>query len=56
MSDKNPQVAKRIAICKSCPELTVIKTCKKCACFMPAKVRIISASCPMLKWLPAEKP
>lgn len=53
---KNPQVAKRIEICKACEHLNMLGVCKKCNCFMPAKVRLINASCPILKWKAAKKP
>ena len=51
MSESKSQVvAKRIAICKSCPELSRFKTCSQCGCFMPAKVRLMSSKCPLDKW------
>ena len=53
---KNPQVANRIKICKSCEHLNALSICNKCKCFMPAKVRLMQASCPLLKWMPAQKP
>lgn len=43
-------IESRISICKSCPELTRLKTCSKCGCFMPAKVRFSGSSCPIGKW------
>lgn len=55
----NPNVEKvleqeaklRLEICRSCPELTEhTEQCKKCLCFMPAKVKIKKASCPIGKW------
>jgi hypothetical protein len=55
----NPHVEKaleeeaktRLDICKACPELIQLSTtCKKCGCFMQAKVKIKRASCPLGKW------
>ena len=40
----------RAWICKECPELVpLVEICKKCGCFMPAKVRLDFAECPMGK-------
>ena len=37
----------RLSICKQCQHFNhIIKTCKLCNCFMPAKTLIKSASCP----------
>ena len=41
---------KRMSICGGCEQLTKIKSCKLCNCFMPAKVAIPFASCPDGKW------
>ena len=43
-------LSNRIEICKSCPELNSLNFCKQCGCFMPVKVRIKSAECPLKKW------
>jgi len=41
----------RLNICKACPELIQItKQCKKCACFMKAKTKLLNATCPIGKW------
>jgi hypothetical protein len=41
----------RLNICKSCPELTKLTIqCKKCGCFMAAKVKLDEATCPLGKW------
>ena len=40
----------RMAICGDCEQLTKIKTCSLCNCFMPAKVAIPFAACPDGKW------
>ena len=50
MFSSKEQAKKRYEICKSCEDFSPIKTCKKCGCFMPAKVRIANASCPVRKW------
>lgn len=42
--------SKRIEICKSCSEITDLKFCKKCNCFMPAKTWVVSRICPIGKW------
>jgi hypothetical protein len=45
----------RYAICKGCVEFNnILKTCRKCGCFMPAKSKIIFAACPEGKWLKFE--
>lgn len=40
----------RYETCESCDKLTVAKTCKECGCFMPAKVKLKEATCPLQKW------
>lgn len=41
----------RYNVCKNCPFFyNVLKTCKKCGCFMPAKTKLNFAKCPMRKW------
>jgi predicted Zn-ribbon and HTH transcriptional regulator len=41
----------RFSICKACPELIKLTTqCKKCGCFMAAKTKLKTASCPIGKW------
>lgn len=41
----------RLKTCEECPELiSLTKTCKKCGCFMAAKVKLTKASCPLEKW------
>lgn len=41
----------RYDICLSCPELIdLTKQCKKCGCFMQAKVKLEQATCPIGKW------
>lgn len=41
----------RIAICESCESLTIVKICRVCSCFMPAKVWVKFIDCPQRKWL-----
>lgn len=42
---------KRLSICIECPELIQLtKQCKKCGCFMSAKVKLDNATCPLGKW------
>lgn len=41
----------RMAICNGCDaQNKAIKTCTACGCFLPAKVRLKEASCPMELW------
>jgi len=41
----------RYDICKSCDEFNdILKTCKQCGCFMPAKSKLAYAACPISKW------
>lgn len=41
---------RRYEICKKCDELSVLKMCNKCSCFMPLKTLIPSSECPLQKW------
>lgn len=50
VQEDRSSVAYRIETCKNCDRLNTLKFCKECGCFMPAKVRIKSASCPIGKW------
>ena len=50
LNDKQKTHQQRWEICKQCEFKTVAHTCKKCGCFMPAKVRINRARCPIGKW------
>lgn len=48
-------IAKRLEICKACPELIqATSQCKKCGCVMTLKTKLSSAECPIGKWA-AEK-
>ena len=41
----------RYSHCKTCPNFfSDIRICKKCGCFMPLKVTIGPASCPIKIW------
>lgn len=40
----------RMAICKECPELTMINRCRSCGCFMTLKTTLTGAACPLNKW------
>ena len=39
----------RIEKCRSCDQL-MFNVCKVCKCFMPAKVKLAHAECPLGKW------
>ena len=42
---------KRYTICRKCPERNTVRdTCKKCGCYLPAKTRSESSSCPLGHW------
>ncbi len=46
------KVEARLDICNSCPSLMqTTRICKKCGCYMPAKVTLANAECPIGKWL-----
>ena len=51
---------RRSAICSDCPQLDkalgFFLFCKKCGCYVPAKVRSIHSSCPLSKWLSEAEP
>lgn len=40
----------RFATCVGCPEFLPTQQCRKCGCFMPAKVQLKHATCPLGKW------
>jgi hypothetical protein len=41
----------RMSTCQSCEDFNAKTTqCKKCGCFMSAKTRLKTASCPVGKW------
>lgn len=44
-------VAKRIAICEPCEvRNSTLNTCTACGCFLPAKTKLLEATCPMELW------
>jgi hypothetical protein len=44
------QVAARLAACASCDQLRSNRSCAKCGCFVDAKARFRSQTCPLRKW------
>ena len=40
----------RMEICLACPELTQLRRCQQCGCFMDVKTRLTGAHCPLNKW------
>ena len=40
----------RMGVCVKCPFFTDLHTCQKCHCFMPVKVHLLKAKCPIGKW------
>ena len=44
----------RLNICKECPagckDITLLSQCTHCGCFLRAKARCLSCSCPLSKW------
>jgi hypothetical protein len=41
----------RLSICKECPFFFgATRQCTKCGCFMPEKVKLSNAFCPIHKW------
>lgn len=44
------QVTVRLAACASCPQLRSNRTCGVCGCFVDAKARFRSQTCPLRKW------
>lgn len=41
---------RRIAICNTCPDLSKLRACNHCGCFMDAKVKFEKSTCPIGKW------
>jgi hypothetical protein len=50
-ADKDTRLA-RLNICRKCEQLTSVKICSICKCFMPAKVKLADAECPKGAWGP----
>lgn len=40
----------RLALCEACPAFQSDQSCSECGCYMPVKVGLVSASCPLDKW------
>jgi hypothetical protein len=40
----------RFKICAKCPMKSPRNFCRKCGCFLPAKVRSLNDSCPIGNW------
>lgn len=50
-----PEVVQaRLAICNACENLSALRACKLCGCFMDAKVKFSKSSCPINKWGPSK--
>lgn len=58
MERAQPIIAKkRLEVCKGCPEfIRFTQQCKKCGCFMKAKVTLADATCPLNKWKNVDVP
>lgn len=49
--DDKKVINERLNLCLSCPEFISLTTqCKKCGCFMEAKIKLQNAKCPLEKW------
>lgn len=45
------QAKARMDICRECPYMQdIMRVCKRCGCFLPAKVKFAMSSCPVSKW------
>ena len=43
----------RMTLCKGCPFFAhSVSICNVCGCYMPAKTKVLEASCPEEKWGP----
>lgn len=40
----------RLQFCYQCPSYNKAHFCEECGCFIPAKVMIPTAKCPLDKW------
>lgn len=45
----------RMAVCERCPALSASKRCNECGCYMPIKVYMKTAACPLGRWKSLEK-
>lgn len=51
INDIKERALKRLDTCKECEQYRKsTQQCKKCGCFMPAKVLVPFMSCPLYKW------
>lgn len=48
--DVEAKAKKKLEICITCDRFTSLKTCKKCGCYIPAKVRSEKSKCPLGYW------
>jgi hypothetical protein len=44
------EAARRMELCKNCPELIAMDRCRRCGCFMRVKTHLPGAQCPLQKW------
>jgi len=44
------EASRRLNICNACPDLSMLRACKHCGCFMDAKVKFEKSTCPVGKW------
>lgn len=56
-SELSEKEKERVKICGSCPEARIlsvlnkeVNVCKKCGCFLLAKIRVDNQKCPLYKW------
>lgn len=50
-NEQHDKARLRLEICKRCPMYDhVLKRCRECGCFMPAKVQLPKAKCPQGRW------
>jgi len=51
MESETRQAVDKMKICLQCEHFfKLTRQCKKCGCFMPAKVRMPGQKCPIDKW------
>lgn len=43
-------IKNRLDICNNCEHFLRTYQCSKCGCFMPVKVKLANAECPVGKW------
>ena len=42
--------ARRLAECDACPNVRSDWRCSQCGCYLPAKVKLATESCPVGRW------